>query len=217
MRPGPKAVIFDMDEALLDRRRAWQYAIEESVAVVVGRRVSAAPLVDEYRMRPWSHALSIIVDTPGERLRCEGLCAQMFERSGLKRLLVHEGTGVGLDILRGEMIEAGAISREPHALAFKQIHSTGLDRFIAVLAATPEAAAWNVAERIAQCLAFLERSPAETAFVSANADDLAAAESAGSRPFEASWAASEPTGYPAIERPGEVALQVVRAWRQRPS
>lgn len=212
-RPAPKAVIFDLDEALLDRRRAWQFAIEEAVAVVSGRRVSATPLLEEYRLRPWSHALSVILDSPEERMRCARLCVQMFERSSLKRLLVHEGTGMGLDHLRAEAIEIGAISRERHNLALKQLQSTGLDKFVTVLATTPEGGEWSVASRISQCLAFLERSPGQVAFVSGEGRDLEAAHAEGAVVFEACWAAREATGFPAIYEPGEVAATVMRAWR----
>ncbi len=212
-RPAPKAVIFDLDEALLDRRRAWQFAIEEAVAVVSGQRISAAPLLEEYRLRPWSHALSIILDSPEERRRCAALCSQMFERSSLKRLLVHEGTGMGLDQLRGEAIEIGAISRERHSLALKQLQSTGLDKFVTVLAATPEGGEWSIVSRIEQCLAFLERSPGQVAFISGDGRDLAAASARGSVAFEACWATREATGFPAIYEPGDVAAAVIRAWR----
>src|SRR6185312_5356030 len=131
---GPKAVIFDLDEALLDQRRAWQYAVEESVAMVCNRRIDASRLVAEYRGRPWGHALAVVVDEPAERLRCCELCVTVFERSGLKRLLVHEGIGMGLDAVRAAHVEMGAISRSRHNLALKQVQSTGLDRFLAVLA-----------------------------------------------------------------------------------
>jgi phosphoglycolate phosphatase-like HAD superfamily hydrolase len=179
--PGarPRAVIFDLDEALLDRRRAWQYALEEAVIAVTGRRVAASPLVDEYRQRPWAHALAIVVDDRGQLPRCEALCVELFQRSAMKRLLVHEGTGMALDRLRGDRIEMGAISREPHAVAVKQAESTGLDRFLAVLAPTPAGAAWDPTARFAECLTYLRRTAPETAFVSPDAADRAIVEGTG--------------------------------------
>jgi phosphoglycolate phosphatase-like HAD superfamily hydrolase len=137
----------------------------------------------------------------------------MFERSSLKRLLVHEGTGMGLDHLRREAIEIGVISRERHNLALKQLQSTGLDKFVTVLATTPEGGEWSVASRIGQCLAFLERSPGQVAFISGEGRDLETAQDEGAVVFEACWAAREATGFPAIYEPGEVAATVMRAWR----
>ena len=179
----PRAVVFDLDEALLDRRRAWQYALEEAVIGVTGRRVDSAPLVDEYLRRPGSHVLAIVVDDRDHASRCQALCAELFQRSAMKRLLVHDGIGMALDRLRGERIEMGAVSREPHAVALKQAESTGLDRFLAVLAPTPPGAAWEPATRFADCLAYLGRDPAEAAFVSPDTDDRAGVEGTGAGVF----------------------------------
>jgi len=211
--PGPRAVIFDLDETLLDRRCAWQYALEQAIAVACGRRVDASALVEEYRLRPWRHALSIVVDSPADRLRCEPLCAQMFERSALKRLLVHEGIGMALDALRGESVEVGAISREPHALALKQVQSTGLDRFLAVLAPSSGGES-DVHDRIARCLAFLERQPGECAFVSGDGHDLNAASALGLRAFEARWSAASHTIFEPVGEPAALAPVLARAWRR---
>lgn len=93
--------------------------------MVCGRRVDASPLVAEYRRRPWGHAVAVLVDEPAERLRCCELCVTVFERSGLKRLLVHDGIGMGLDAVRAARVEMGAISRSRHNLALKQVQLTG--------------------------------------------------------------------------------------------
>jgi hypothetical protein len=90
---------------------------------------------------------------------------------------------MALDRLRGERIEMGAVSREPHALALKQAESTGLDRFLAVLAPTPPGVPWDPAARFADCLAYLGRAPAETAFVSPDAQDRSTVEGMGARIF----------------------------------
>ena len=211
--PGPRAVIFDLDETLLDRRGAWQYALEQSVAIGCGRRVDASGLVDEYRSRPWRHALSIVVDNPADRDRCEALCAAIFERSALKRLLVHEGTGMALDALRGESIEIGVLSREPHALAVKQLQSAGLDRFVAVLAASADGT-WDPGAGITRCLNFLDHRRGECAFVSGDGDDLAMVAALGVRGFEASWAARETTGFPPIAEPAALAATLTSSRRR---
>jgi phosphoglycolate phosphatase-like HAD superfamily hydrolase len=204
----PRAVIFDLDEALLDSRRAWMYAVEESIAMVCGRRLSAEPLVDEYRRRPWPHALAVLVDGAEERQRCAELCVTVFERSGMKRLLVHEGVGMGMDTVRAGRIEMGGISRSRHPLALKQVQSTGLDRFLAVLSATPPGEAWSPVARVAECLAFLEREPAECAFVGVGRFELEAIAATGARCFEASWAAPEATGFERIAAPAQLLVAV---------
>lgn len=211
--PTPRAVIFDLDEVLLDRRRAWQYTVEESIAMVCGERMNAGPLVEEYRGRPWYQALTILVPSAAERERCEALCCQVFGRSALKRLLVHEGTGMGLDALRTARIEMGAISREPHSLALKQIQSTGLDRFLAVLSATPEDQEWNPEERFADCLRFLEHEPALCAFVSGERRDIAGICGCGARGFTAGWNATDPAAFPIIPEPGALRETLTAAWR----
>ena len=114
-----RAVVFDLDDALLDRRPAWRYALEEAAISVTGRRVDARPLEDEYHRRPWRHAAAILLPDRGEAERAAELADQMFRRSALKRLLVHEGIGMALDHLRAARIEMGGISREAHALAIR--------------------------------------------------------------------------------------------------
>ncbi|HEY5477136.1 MAG TPA: hypothetical protein VIK11_10515 [Tepidiformaceae bacterium] len=159
-----------MDEALLDSRDAWQYAVEEAIASVCARRIDAGPLAMEYR--PLQHALAILVDDPQQRERCELLCREILTRGAMKRLLVHEGICMARARLRARQIEVGAISREPHAIALKAIASTGLDRFLSVLAATPAGSHWDAGERFlptashfsttnrAPACSFQEREPA---------------------------------------------------------
>jgi phosphoglycolate phosphatase-like HAD superfamily hydrolase len=186
-----RAAIFDLDRVLLDTSRAWRYTIEEAVAMATGRRVDAGPLVDEYRLRPWTHALSILVPASPELARCEELCRQMTARSGMKRLLVYDGIGMGLDALRAARIEMGAISRSPHPIALKQVQSTGLDRFLTVLSATPEHEPWQPNERITRCLRFVEREPRDAAFIGAAEADLEAAGAMGLWALAAGWCVSE--------------------------
>ncbi len=200
--PGPKAIIFDLDEVLLDSSRAWQYAIEEAVASICRTRIDAGPLADEYRRRPWSHALAVIVEDPLQRERCEQLCREIFYRSGMKRLLVHDGISMGLDHLRSRQVEVGAISREPHGIALKQIQSTGLDRFLSVLSATPEER-WDPGERFADCLGFLDYEASVCAFVSADMADLRSVEARGGRCFAPGWLEPVP-GRPVIPSPADI-------------
>lgn len=192
-RPHPRALIFDLDRCLIDPRNAWRYCIEESLASRLGRRVDASDLVEEYHTRPWRDALSVLAD-PAESARCAELCATMFERSAMKKLLVHEGVGMALDALRGERIELGAISRQPHALAVKQVQSTGLDRFLAVVATTPPGEPWDAGARIQQCLTFLEASPEQAAFVSGERRDRERAAQVGLRAYTAAWATDDSSG-----------------------
>jgi phosphoglycolate phosphatase-like HAD superfamily hydrolase len=200
-----RAVIFDLDRVLLDARPAWRYTVEEAVVMATGRRIDASPLIDEYLHRPWAHALAILLDSAEERARCEDLCARITERSGMKRLLVHEGIGMGLDAVRAGRIEMGAISRAPHAIALKQAQSTGLDRFLSVLSATPTGEPWRPAERIAHCLRFLEREPAACAFVGTDDHDLAEAETAGLRPLTAGWVRTTNRGaVPSVAQPSDL-------------
>lgn len=210
-------MIFDLDEVLLDVRRAWQYTVEEAVAGVCGRRESAAPLVEEYWRRPWRDALGILVSEIEERDRCEALCLRIYERSAMKRLLVHEGVGMGLDRIRASRIEMGAISRAPHGPAVRRIESTGLDRFLAVLSPTAAGEPWDVAARLGDCLAFLRYEPSQCVFVSGDGHDLSVAAAEGLRPLEAQWAAPEPTGYPAVASPGALVdgLAPMRETRNR--
>ncbi|HSE46306.1 MAG TPA: HAD hydrolase-like protein [Gemmatimonadales bacterium] len=196
-----RALIFDLDEALLDRRRAWQYAVEESIAAVCGERVSAGDLVAEYRLRPWSHALSILVRERQQQIRCEDACVAMYERSAMKRLLVHEGIGMGLDRVRAQRVEMGAISREPHRIAIRQIESTGLDRFLSVLSPTPAGAAWNPVERLLECCSFLQRATDEVVFVGCNPLDLDALQQAGVPSVLAAYTGCDPGDIRAIQSP----------------
>lgn len=201
---APSAVIFDLDSTLLDSRKLWQYAVEESVAATCGRRIDARPLVEEYHRRPWLHALTVLALTPDERSRGEALCIEISQRSGLKKLLPHEGMGMALDALHGTRIEVGAITRQPHALALKQAQSTGLDRFLAVLAATPADTTYDPAARLAQCVAFLERRPSDCTVVSADSEDWRAAENAGFRFMFPAWVANPPPGAITIPAPAHL-------------
>lgn len=199
--PTTRALIFDLDEALLDRRGAWVYAVEESVAAVCGTRLNARELVGEYRLRPWSHALSVLVAEREQQARCEETCITMYQRSAMKRLLVHEGMGMALDSLRARRVEMGAISREPHRIAIRQVESTGLDRFLSVLSATPVGEPWEVPARLTDCLAFLERAPAEAVYVGCDARDLAAAAGAGVRAACAAYSGCDADGFRAAQSP----------------
>ncbi len=213
-RPHPRALIFDLDRCLIDSRNAWRYCVEESLAAALNRRLSAAELVEEYHVRPWRDALGVLVD-PREAQRCEELCETMFGRSAMKKLLVHEGVGMALDALRGERVELGAISRLPHALALKQVQSTGLDRFVAVLSSTPDGEAWRPAERVADCLAFLESPPTESAFASGDSRDRAAVAASGLAVFAAGWAAGADNEDGAVQAPSGMLDAALRAWAAR--
>jgi phosphoglycolate phosphatase-like HAD superfamily hydrolase len=182
-----RSVIFDFDEALLVSAAAWRYTIEEAVASVTGRRVDAAPLAEDYRRRPWRQALSVVLDDSDEVRRCEELCPEIMARSAMKRLTLHEGLGMALDRLRGARIELGAISREPHAIALPQAQSTGLDRFLTVLASTAACDPWDARARLGQCLSFLGYEPAQCLFVSPDARDREEARSAGFHAWPAAW------------------------------
>lgn len=214
IRPHPRAIIFDLDRCLIDSRKAWVYCIEESIAAAHGRRVDASRLVDEYHARPWRDALGILAGNTEEARRCEELCRQMFERSAMKKLLVYEGVGMALDSLRSERIELGAISRLPHRLAVKQVQSTGLDRFLAVVAASPADAGWQVSARIGECLTFLEAQPRRCAFVSGETRDLEEATGEGLRPYVAGWSsgADASNSRQALAGPAEVLRVVMRDW-----
>jgi phosphoglycolate phosphatase-like HAD superfamily hydrolase len=199
-----RAVIFDLDETLLDRAPAWTYAVEEAVISVTGRRVNAAPLRADYRMRPWRQVLGVLLNELPEIDRCEELCPQMFYRSAMKRLLVHEGIGMALDHLRAARMDMGAVTREPHSIAIKQIQSTGLDRFLTVLSTTPAAESWDVAARLNECVAFLDRAPEVCAFVSQDAADARVAARMGMRSFAPAWAMEEEVAG-ALIVPGDLA------------
>ena len=200
------AIVFDLDETLIDSRVAWRYTLEEAVAAVCGRRIDAGPLVGEYRKRPWRHSVAVVLDGAAERTRCEALCERMYGRSSMKRLLVFDGVAMALDEIRGARLEVGAISRLPHALALKQAESTGIDRFLTVLAPTPEGEPWSPADRAGDCLRYLDRSPAECLFVGAEADDLDAIGALGGTTVAAGWtAAGDGSGHHLVAEPSQLA------------
>lgn len=205
-----RAVIFDLDEALLVRAPAWIYAIEEGVLSSTGSRVDARPLAGEYRSRPFEHALGVLIsrDFTAE---CAELCAEIYNRSAMKKVLVHEGLGMALDVLRGLRIEAGAISREPHALARKQIESTGLDRFIAALSCTPAGEGWNPGARVSDCVRFFEQPVGRCLFVSHDGHDLRRVAPLGLTVREAGWAAVAPSGFMAIGTPADLERTIWQA------
>jgi hypothetical protein len=205
--------VFDFDRALIDPRPAWRYTIEEAVVSVTGQRVQAAQLVEEYHTRPFRHALAILVPSAADSVRCEGLCREMFHRSAMKRLLVHEGAAMALDAMRGERIDIAGISRLPHAVVMKQAQSTGLDRFLAILAATREGEDWDPAARFAECLRFLECDPGESAFISPETLDCRAVQHSGAAVFGSAWSpgAGGP-GEGAIASPRDVLPHLQRWW-----
>lgn len=196
-----KAVVFDLDEVLLDRGRAWQYAVEEGIAMVCGRRVDAGPLVAEYLHRPWRHAVSVVVADAGERDACEEACAQIYRRGAQKRLLVHEGVGMGLDWIRSAQMVIGVVSREPHAVALKQLQSTGLDRFMTVLAPTAAAQPWDSMARVRECVSYARFEPGECVFVSGDECDLDATAALGCRGMLAAWAGRGGGSRPTVTTP----------------
>ena len=209
----PRAVVFDLDEVLIDSRRAWQYALEEAIAATTGQRTDAGRLSVEYRRRPWRDALLVLTGDDVDRRRCAALCEEMFRRSALKRLLVHDGMGMALDRLRGGQIEMGALSREPHRDALTQIESTGLDRFFSVLSPTAAGAAWDPAERFLECVQYLGARPTGCAFVSGDFQDLHAVQDAGGLAVEAAWAAAAPTGFPRIDHPDTLERDIRQLFR----
>ncbi len=198
MRERPKAIVFDLDETLIDHAPAWVYAVEEALVAITGRREKVRPLVDEYRKRPLRDVFSILTGTRADADRCEQLFTAMYGRSALKKLLVHEGVGMALDQIRGVRIEMAAITRLPHATAMRQIESTGLDRFFSVMSPTPAGEAWSVTARSKECLGYLGYDPARCAFVSGEKADLMEAAGMGLLAYEAAWTAAEATGFPAI-------------------
>lgn len=205
-QPGRlRAIIFDLDETLLAREAAWRHALEEALIVVCGERIDTGPLADEYRLRPWRHALSVVLRDRSQIDTCEALCRELFSRSAMKKLLVHEGLGMALDVLRGARVEMGAISREPHGVALKQVQSTGLDRFLAVLSAQPEGEAWDPLARFEECRQFLEYPAEACAFVSHDAGDLRAVSREGAECYVAGWANANSGEFPALSAPSELA------------
>ena len=92
-----RAVIFDLDECVIDSRPAWAYTVEQTLLAITGRQLRVSnELVEEYRRRPWRHAFAILTSDTGEADRCCALAETMYHRSGLKRLLVHDGIGMAI-------------------------------------------------------------------------------------------------------------------------
>ena len=90
-------------------------------------------------------------------------------------------------------------------MAIKQIQSTGLDRFLTVLSATPDGIGWDVMARTAECLAFLQRKPDQAAFVSHDAADADVARNMGLAWYGAAWVpGADPCTEP-LALPGELA------------
>jgi hypothetical protein len=197
-------IAFDLDDALLVRGGAWRYTVEEAVASVTGRRVDAAALAPEYLRRPWRHALEVVMERGEDVDAACALCDAMFQRSAMKRLLVHDGLGMALDRLRGARIEMGAITRAPHDLAIRQVESTGLDRFLTVLSPTPPGERWDPWARVQQCLGYVDREAAVAAFVSAEPFDLRACAPGGVGCYEAGWAMGETAGFTRLASTGDL-------------
>lgn len=213
---NPRLAVFDLDRALIDSRPAWRYAIEESVISVTGKRVSAGPLVDEYHQRPWRHALGILVRDPEEAGRCEALCVELHGRSAMKRLLVFEGIGMALDALRAERIDMAGVTRLDHRTAMKQVQSTGLDRFLAYVAAPHAGEAIDFGGLFRACCDALERGPHQVAAVVPGGRDQETALAAGAVAYCPLWApGAEPAGVP-IAEPADMLAAFQRTWANRP-
>ena len=212
-KPRPRLVVFDFDRALIDPRVAWRYCVEESVMMVTGERPRIEPLVEEYHLRPWRQALSIVVGDGAAVSRCEELCEQMFLRSAMKRLLVHEGIGMALDALRAERIDMAGISRLPNSLAVKQSQSTGMDRFLAIVSGTGEGERWSPGERFAECLRLLESAPEEAAFIGFDVSDRREVGRSGAQVFVAGWHPGAEGGEEVVVgSPGEMLGALQRRW-----
>ncbi len=215
-KPRPRLVVFDFDRALIDPRTAWRYCIEESVMMVTGERPRVDSLVEEYHLRPWRQALSIVVGDTAAVGRCEELCEQMFTRSAMKRLLVHEGIGMALDALRAERIDMAGISRLPNSLAVKQAQSTGMDRFLAIVSGTAEGERWSPGERFAECLRLLESEAEEAAFVGFEVMDRREVGRSGTQVFVAGWHPGAEGGEDAVVGlPGQMLEALQRRWAGR--
>jgi phosphoglycolate phosphatase-like HAD superfamily hydrolase len=213
-RPHPRLVIFDLDRAIIDARPAFAYAIEEAIAAVTGRRISARELADAYHARPWRDALRILLDDPRERDAAEDLCLQYAARSALKRLLVFEGVGMALDALRAAQIDMAAITRHPYQLARKQIESTGLDRFFALVVPPPEGR-FDPLAQLGECFRLLETAPAESALVAPGRFERTAAERAGAVAVTAAWSVEHDPGGIDVAAPGELLEALLRRWEGR--
>lgn len=212
-KPRPRLVVFDFDRAIIDPRAAWRYCVEESVMLLTGHRPRLDEMVEEYHLRPWRHALSVVMADVSTVARCEELCEQMYGRSAMKRLLVHDGIGMALDALRAERIDMAGISRLPHAQAVKQSQSTGMDRFLAIVSGTPQGGLWAPEERFAECLALLESDPTEAAFVSPEARDRRDIAKSGAQVFAAGWQPdTEASADASIDVPGEMLERFQRRW-----
>ncbi len=92
---SPKAVIFDLDAAVIDSRPAWKYALEEAVMMATGERIDATDLAEGFEWRPWEHVVPIVVQDRERQARCLELCERYYRRSALKWLLVFDGDGAG--------------------------------------------------------------------------------------------------------------------------
>jgi beta-phosphoglucomutase-like phosphatase (HAD superfamily) len=204
------AIIFDLDRVLIDSRAAWCYALEESVLSTCGNRVSVRELYDEYHTRPVDDALSVLVPDFARRDRCAAMFARMSQRSAMKRLLVFDGLGMALDELRGMRIDVGAISRNPHAVARKQIESTGIDRFLAVLEATGEGECWDAAALVGRAARYLETDERRALYVGIE-PDVDKLEAAGLPAIRAGWVPSQlPAGRPQVARPRDLVAGVAK-------
>lgn len=210
--PRPKAILFDLDEVLVDARPAWCYAVEETLMSMTARRESAKALCDEYRKRPLWDVFRLLLPDRNDCVRAEKLASTMLERSALKKLLVHEGVGMALDEIRVRRIDMGVISRYPHSLAIKHLQSTGIDRFFAVLSPTPAGAQWSPRDRIAECLAYLGHPASRCAYVSGESEDLRVASDAGLAVFRAEWTGCRSGTGPGISRAGELSAVVLSEW-----
>jgi phosphoglycolate phosphatase-like HAD superfamily hydrolase len=198
--------VFDLDLCVIDNRAAWCYALDEAVMMATGERVESGRLYDNFRDRSWDHAVSVLVADVSARARVSDLAEQYYRRSALKRLLVFEGIGMALDSLRGASVEMGGITRETHYHAMRQIESTGVDRFLAVLSPTPEGEDWAPGLRIAECARYTETPGEGVLFVSAVVADLHDAGVAG---LAAGWANQEIEG--GVPHPGELARALIAA------